>query len=60
MITRRTFFFPGSRVTIHDTDEGWVALAIGDDGVPMASKPITREEACSVLDRYQHRIIEHS
>ncbi len=60
MRTLRSFIFPGSRVTIHDTDIGWVALAIGDDGVPMASKPITREEACSVLSRYEHTIIDRT
>jgi hypothetical protein len=58
MRTIRSFVFPGSRVSIHDTTEGWVASATGDDGLPMASKPITREEAASVLQRYPHHIIE--
>jgi hypothetical protein len=60
MRTIRSFIFPGSCVTIHDTDIGWVALAIGDDGMPMASKPISREEAALALGRYEHTIIEHS
>jgi len=60
MRTIRSFVFPGERVSIHDTDIGWVALAIGDDGLPMASKSITREEAALALGRYEHTIIEHS
>ena len=60
MQTHRSFHFPGSRVTLHDTDIGWVALAIGNDGLPMASRSVTREEAASILSRYWHTITEHA
>lgn len=59
MHTIRSYAMHGQRVSLHETDLGWVALAIGDDGLPMASKPITPDEAQLALGRYQHTVIEH-
>lgn len=60
MRTIRSFVIHGERVSLHETDLDWVALAIGNDGLPMVSKPITPAEAQLALGRYQHTIIEHS
>lgn len=59
MRTIRSYVMHGQRVGLHETDLGWVALAIGNDGLPMASKPITFDEAQLALGRYQHTVIEH-
>lgn len=59
MRTIRSYVMHGQRVSLHETDQGWVALATGDDGLPMASKSITPAEAQLALGRYQHTVIEH-
>jgi hypothetical protein len=58
MHTIRSYVFTGSRVTIHETDKGWVALAIGNDGLPMHSKPITAQEAHLAIGLNNHTVIE--
>lgn len=59
MHTICSYAMHGQRVSLHETDLGWVALAIGDDGLPMASRAITCKEAQLALGRYQHTVIEH-
>ena len=59
MITFRSYVIHGEHVSLHETDIGWVALAIGNDGLPMASKSITPDQARLALGRYQHSVIDH-